>query len=65
VAGSALARALEVLGQPHVVVLNRLARNRLHPAAHTEVAPLESYVEALGGRLQVVAELDDMSIALQ
>jgi hypothetical protein len=31
---------------------------------HTEVGTLESYVEALGGRLRVVAEFDDESIAL-
>jgi hypothetical protein len=61
----ALARALEVLDQPYVVVLDRLVRNRMHPATHTEVMPLESYVEALGGRLRLVAELEDMSIALQ
>jgi ribosome-binding protein aMBF1 (putative translation factor) len=32
--------------------------------AHTEVGTLESYVEALGGRLRVLAEFDDESIAL-
>jgi hypothetical protein len=31
---------------------------------HTELGTLESYVEALGGRLRVVAEFDDQSIAL-
>jgi ribosome-binding protein aMBF1 (putative translation factor) len=31
---------------------------------HTEVGTLESYVEALGGRLRVVAEFDNESIAL-
>lgn len=32
--------------------------------ANTELGTLESYVEALGGRLRVVAEFDDQSIAL-
>jgi DNA-binding transcriptional regulator YiaG len=32
--------------------------------ARTELGTLESYVEALGGRLRVVAEFDDESIAL-
>ena len=31
---------------------------------HTEVGTLEFYVEARGGRLRVVAEFDDESIAL-
>ncbi|WP_199522437.1 helix-turn-helix domain-containing protein [Geodermatophilus marinus] len=31
---------------------------------HTELGTLESYVEALGGRLRVVAEFDDQTIAL-
>jgi DNA-binding transcriptional regulator YiaG len=32
--------------------------------ARTELGTLESYVEALGGRLRIVAEFDDQSIAL-
>jgi ribosome-binding protein aMBF1 (putative translation factor) len=42
----------------------RISKIEHGPLTHTEVGTLESYVEALGGRLRVVAEFDNESIAL-
>lgn len=42
----------------------RVSKIELGTLGRTKLGTLESYVQALGGRLRVVAEFDDESIAL-
>ncbi len=54
----------ETLAKRMKVSQARISKIEHGTLTHTEVGTLESYVEALGGRLRVVAEFDDQSIAL-
>lgn len=57
-----LARALEVLDQPHVVVLDHLARNRLPPAELLDVR----HIGVAGWQVPVIAEaLPDLADVME
>lgn len=59
---SVLARALEALDQPHVVVLGHLARNRLPPAELLDVG----HIGVAGWQVPVIAEaLPDLADVME
>ncbi|MGV9614828.1 helix-turn-helix domain-containing protein [Nocardia xishanensis] len=54
------AEIAEVMG----VTQTRVSRIERGDMAHTEIGTLEAYVAAMGGRLRVVAEFGDDTVAL-